>query len=92
MLNTGGKLKPTAHLVCIVYDAHSGHIAHVHHEISLHKGPHATQAEAEAAALDQLKKRGKDASKFRVLHIKPDELSPLGRYKVDPQRRTLEQL
>jgi hypothetical protein len=90
MLNMGGQLKATTHRVCVVYDAQSGRIVHVHHEVSLHQGPHATEAETEAAALAQIRKRGRDTSQFKVLHVKPSDLQPQKRYKVDPQQRTLE--
>lgn len=90
MLTSGGTLKPTAHRVCVVYDAQDGHIVHVHHDISLHQGLHPSEAEVEAAALAQVHKRGRPTGQLKTLHVEPHEVQHQVRYKVNPQRRVLE--
>ena len=92
MLQMGGTLKATAHLICVVYDARTGDIVHVHHDISLNKGPYPGEAEVEAAALAQVQKRGRNMGDMKTLHAQPHDFKPHARYKVNPQRRALEQV
>lgn len=92
MQNTGGTLKATSHLVCVIYDAASGRIRHIHHDVSLQNSPPASEAEVEAAAFAQLHKRGVAQGGLLALHVSPEELQPRARYDVDPQRRVLRQL
>ena len=92
MQTMSGTLKVQAHGVCVIYDPASGRILHVHHDIALPGGRPASENEVEGAAMVQLRKRGSHSEQLQALHVKPDELQPRARYRVDPQRRVLVRL
>ena len=92
MSHNGGTLKVQSHRVCVVYESASGRILHVHHDIALPGGAKASEHDVEAAAMAQLRKRGRHTAQLRALHVKPHEMQPSARYSVDPQRLVLKRL
>jgi hypothetical protein len=89
MQTTGGTLNVQAHRVCVIYDPANGRVLHIHHDIALPGGRPAGENEIEAAALGQLRKRGRLTDQLRVLHVKPEELRPDVRYSVDLIEKSL---
>jgi hypothetical protein len=89
MHGTGGTLRVQAHRVCVVYDGDSGAIVHVHQDIALPGGRPASEEEVEAAALAQVRKRGRHTPSLRTLHVNPEVLQTRAKFVVDPVREVM---
>ena len=75
--------------VCAVYDAKTGLIHHVHRVITLKGGTAPSRSEIEARAVELATQKEKTASKFKTLHLSPEQLHPGATHTVDPKTGSL---
>jgi hypothetical protein len=75
---------------CIVYDASSGQIRHVHSVVTFVGGREPNNEEIEADALRALGSLpNPPKGDFHVLHIDHDAIEPGKKYGVDPHKKAL---
>jgi hypothetical protein len=87
--HSGGTAKVHSAKSCVLYEADTGRIHHMHHVITLEGGQESTAREMEEHALNVVRQRGVDAANLQVLHVASDAIDPGMRYVVDPKRRSL---
>jgi maleate cis-trans isomerase len=75
---------------CVVYDATTGEVRHIHQVAVLPgaKGPAKGEVEARAMALAKRFTKH-DPSRFKLLHVTPENLKPGMKHKVDLKSLTL---
>ena len=75
---------------CVVYDAATGEIHHVHHVGVMDGAEAPTTQEIEARAMALAKQLGQhDPSGLKVLRVAPESLKPHVKHKVDLKNLTL---
>ncbi len=84
-----GTVEPESSQTCVVYDAQTGRILHVHQVVTLHGGEAPTDHEIESRALALAANDRRQRSQMRVLHVNPESLSPGERYRVDLEKQAL---
>jgi hypothetical protein len=85
----GGTLPVKSSKACVVYDADTGQIHHIHGVITLVGGREATEHESEARAMALLEAKGRKTSALQALHVAGDAIEPHRRYAVEPKTRQL---
>ena len=77
-------------LSCVVYDAKTGHVVHVHQAFNLGGAKQITVQELEAMALDEVSKR-LDTRGLRVLHVPPSSIQRHAKvqHRVDLEKKAL---
>ncbi len=87
--SSGGTVPVKSSRTCIVYDAESGRVHHVHQVVTLEGGQEPTEAQIEAHAMEIVRRKGKPTQKLKMLHL-PSEKIPMHQLlAVDPKTKTL---
>lgn len=70
---------------CVVYDARTGHVAHIHETYSLGQAQPIGKEDLENLALEMAATHQRDTATLRVLHISPSEIrrDAVVNYRVD---------
>ena|ERR1700737_449739 len=76
--------------VCVVYNAQTGDIVHVHRVVNLRgaKTPEASEIEGRALEMAVTLRQGTERAQMKTLFIQPEDLAP-SIYKVDLQNLRL---
>jgi hypothetical protein len=85
----GGTLPVWSSTACVVYDADTGLVRHIHRVVTLEGGREPTQQENEARAMAMLEAKGRKTSKLRALHVAGDAIEAHRCYAVEPKTRQL---
>lgn len=89
MQASGGTIPIQSSRACIVYDAQSGKIYHVHEVITLQGGREPTEAQIEAHAMAIVKRKGYPEERLSILHMPLEELPRRRAYIVDLKTKAL---
>jgi hypothetical protein len=71
----------------VLYDPGTGHVRHIHHQLTLSGAPAPDKAVLEREAREVASRHHPDLAKLLALHT--DSLNPTARYQVDVARRVL---
>ena len=74
---------------CVVYDAETGRVWHVHRVVTFDGGREPSDAEVAADALRALRSLHAGLGALETLRVDHDELKPGKRYRVDVDKKTL---
>jgi hypothetical protein len=88
-VQSGGTGRVRSARACVVYDAESGRVHHVHQVVTFEGGREPDEHEVEAHALALVRKRGFHAGNLMVLHVAHDAIQPRTLYAVDVRTRSL---
>lgn len=87
--STTGKNKILAEKCCIVFEAASGKICHVHRAVTMAGASERTDKAIADRALELAKKHGAGDAQLDVIHVDPKVLETRGSYHVDVKNRAL---
>jgi hypothetical protein len=88
-LSDTGTIEVQSDQACVVYDAQTGRIHHVHRVVTLRGGAEPPQDTIEARALELAAKKGRNVSQLKTLMVPPERLHPGATHKVDPDTSSL---
>jgi hypothetical protein len=74
---------------CVVYDADTGLIHHIHRVVTLAGGREPTEQENENHAMALLEAKGRKTRALRALHVAGNAIDPHRRYAVEPKTQKL---
>lgn len=74
---------------CVVYDADTGHVHHIHQVVTFDGGREPNEAEIEAHALELARRKERRAGRFKALHLPSESVRPHQLYAVDLKTRAL---
>jgi hypothetical protein len=87
-LETIGNIEVASDQACVVYDAKTGRIQHVHRVITLRGGDEPKRSEIETRAIDAARKSSPKLQ-LKTLVVPSEQLYPGATHKVDPKKRSL---
>lgn len=79
----------TSDTTCIVYDAKTGSIRHVHQVLTLKGGAKPKPSEIEKRALGFTAEQGIKASQVATLVVSSDQLPPGATYRIDTKKQII---
>jgi hypothetical protein len=85
----GGDVAVESHQACVVYEAKTGRVVHLHRAITLRGGKAPTKSAMEARALELA--GGGSRAAVKVLHLDPESVQSGSAYKVDLKKLKLVQ-
>jgi hypothetical protein len=88
-LQITGEIEVQSDHACVVYDAKTGRIHHVHRVVTLKGGEEPKPGEIESRATHIAAQKGRNASELKTLMVAPDRFQPGAKHRVDPQKGTL---
>jgi hypothetical protein len=83
MLQLIGDLETESDQACVVYDAKTGRIEHLHRVITLKGGTNPERSEIEARAMELAGQKEKKTSSLKTLIVSPEKFRPGREHKVD---------
>jgi hypothetical protein len=88
---TTGNREIASEQACVVYDATTGRIRHVHRVVTLGGGTEPKRSDIEARALEIARRthKGTRTMQVKTLMVAPDQLQAGSTHKVDPKKRSL---
>lgn len=86
---SGGTIPVKSSRACVVYDADTGHVRHIHQVVTLEGGREPTEPEIEAHAMQLAQRKEGRAGKFKALHVPSESVQPHQLYAVDLKTRAL---
>jgi len=85
----GGDVAVESEKACVVYEAKTGRVIHLHRVITLRGGKAPSANAMEARALELVRQRS--GASVKVLHLEADSVQSGGAYKVDLKKLKLVQ-
>ena len=85
----GGTIPVKSSRACVVYEADSGEISHIHEVVTLEGGQEPTEAQIEADVTEMLKRIGKPTEKLSMLHVPSESVQTHPLLSVDPRTKSL---
>jgi hypothetical protein len=89
MEQSDGILPVKSSRACVVYDADTGHVHHIHQVVTFEGGREPTESEIEAHAMTVARRKERRAGRFKALHMAAEAVRPHQLYTVDLQTRAL---
>jgi hypothetical protein len=86
---SGGTVPVKSSRACVVYDADTGHVHHIHQVVTLEGGREPNESEIEAHAMALARRKERRAGRFKALHLAADAVRPHQLYTVDLKTRAL---
>jgi hypothetical protein len=78
-----GEIEIESDQACVVYDAKTGRIEHLHRVITLRGGTNPERSEIETRTMELAGQNGKKTSRLRTLIVSPEQFRPGREHKVD---------
>jgi hypothetical protein len=86
------KAKPVIQKVCVLYDPHTGRIAHTHLITTFVGGREVSDVDTEARCKSRAQSMGHAVAGLGVLHVPPTKYVKSGMYYVDVTTKKLSQV